>query len=558
MPPITDATNCSFAHPFKPCKIAILPCPIEKVILQNKSVIWSTLLYFLLHFPRGVIFLFQKSGHIFFFQGSPFPPLDPPKAILKSVLTLPLSPYPSFPLSFLPVCALLNPAAATERGVCMGNREEEAKKANHYQPIVPGMTSKFRLFCSSFPLSRLCKMPHELLFSLPLFLLPLFFFQIFFPSGKMSTTAAASHWVRPSDLLKQLWQLFLTYWGNPFLLTCRSSSSTRMAAASTRREAAIFKIANKHFLILPYIFYGNAWDVSTAHTKIGPFGGRRNLRHWWCSVVVCCCLKQEGKEMKMNEISGRIRRKQHRRRRKKIDTKAMLLVDPNLRIKKSTKLHQIHPKSTVTIGLWASVRSRKKRFYVVGGGRAFCGGLWGGLLPPKISNASRTHMFGEFFAVTHGDAKSAAQDVTPPEWERERELLLFYFGGKNESKGINFGGDSSQPLCFIIDWKTSRKKYFAFYEEFCRNWLLLLGVWWWHLLCGFSREILNKIWFCMETDFQVCRQRGDHFYIAKTHRSFSCPHPREKFPFCCTLQFCKEKEIFFHYPAKIFKVQRLF
>ncbi len=191
----------------------------------------------------------------------------------------------------------------------------------------------------------------------------------------------------------------------------------------------------------------------------------------------------------------------------------------------------------------------------MGGGRAFCGGLWGDLLPPKIPNASHTHVFGEFFAVTHGDAKSEAQEVTPPEFEREREreLLLFYFGGKNESKGINFGGDSSQPLCFIIDWKTSRKKYFAFYEEFCRN----LGVWW-HLLWGFSREILNKIWSCMETDFQVCRQREDNLYISKTHRSFSCPHPRKKFPLCCNLQFCKEGENFSIIPKKYLKCNGFF
>ncbi len=47
---------------------------------------------------------------------------------------------------------------------------------------------------------------------------------------------------------------------------------------------------------------------------------------------------------------------------------------------------------------------------------------------------------------------------------------------------------------------------------------------------------------------------GESFYISqKTHRSFSCPHPREKFPFCCTLQFCKEGEDFSILPQKYLK-----
>ncbi len=51
----------------------------------------------------------------------------------------------------------------------------------------------------------------------------------------------------------------------------------------------------------------------------------------------------------------------------------------------------------------------------------------------------RAHMFGEFFAVTHGDAKSATQEVTPPEFEgeTERENYSYFISAEKMSpKGL--------------------------------------------------------------------------------------------------------------------------
>ena len=106
----------------------------------------------------------------------------------------------------------------------------------------------------------------------------------------------------------------------------------------------------------------------------------------------------------------------------------------------------------------------------------------------------RAHVFGEFFAVTHGDAKSEAQEVTPPEFEGERENYSYFISAEKMSpKGLILEVIHLSLYVSSLTGKHPEKNILHFTRNFVETGFLLLGVWWWHLFSGFSREILNKI-----------------------------------------------------------------